>query len=70
MQAHRLKKGEVRAAIGRKGKIRSCCLKRRLRQVADYETKTGACQKWDSNPRLHSETRIPSAGKQSLSLAP
>ena len=38
-------------------------------EIRGWERK-GMCQKWDSNPRLHTETRIPNVGKLRLSLAP
>ena len=30
------------------------------------KNKMKMCQKWDSNPRLHSETRSPKGGKRKL----
>ena len=50
-------------------------LKKKKKNYKTPENKKNECQEWDSNPRLHSETRTPAPiaqweGKTTLSLAP
>ena len=44
-------------------------LKKKEKKIASSEEEKSMCQKWDSNPRLHSETRTPAPmyhGKDTL----